>query len=103
MALDEISQCGLAAGDAMIWCIRALSQCHHVRVLRAVAHATAAIAYNSLANKARFAQLGAISALLSVVSRFGVGSLGFTEEHAPVGVITGCVHPLIIPSKPPHL
>lgn len=83
MALDETSQSGLAAGDAMIWCVRALSQCDDVRVLRAAAHATTAIAYKSLANKARFAQLGAISALLRAVTRFGFGSLGFTKDHAP--------------------
>lgn len=89
MALNEASQSGLAAGDAMVWCVRGLSHCRHVRVLRAVAHATAAMAYKSLANKARLAQLGALASCLRVVSDFGIGSLCHTEHYASaVYVIT---------------
>ena len=89
MALNETSQSGLAAGDAMVWCVRGLSHCRHVRVLRAVAHATAAMAYKSLANKARLAQLGALASCLRVVSDFGIGSLCHTEHYASaVYVIT---------------
>ena len=83
MALSEASQCDLGAGDAMIWCVRTLSQSSHVLVLRAASHATAAIAYKSLANKAHFAQLGAISACLRVVSQFGSGSLDHTAQYVP--------------------
>lgn len=81
MALDEASQSGLAAGDAMLWCVRGLNHCCHVHVLRAAAHATAAMAYKSLANKARLAQLGALAACLRVVSKFGVGSLDHTGHY----------------------
>ena len=83
MALDEASQSGLAAGDAMVWCVRGLCHCQHVRVLKAAAHATAALAYKSLANKARFAQLGALGACLRVISDFGIGSLCHTAHYVP--------------------
>ena len=83
IALDEASQSGLAAGDSMLWCVRGLNHCCHVRVLRSAAHATAAIAYKSLANKARLAQLGAFAACLRVVTHFGAGSLNHTELYVP--------------------
>lgn len=103
MALDEVAQSGLAASDAMIWCVRALSKCQHVRVLRAVAHATAAIAYKSLANKVQFAQLGAISACLSVVSRFGFGSLRHTLSHAPAVYASSLAACILLSFHPNHL
>ena len=72
MALDEAAQTGLASGDAMTWCVRGLQKCGYVHVLRAAAHATAAIAYKSRANKAQFAQLGALAACVRVVSELDV-------------------------------
>ena len=88
MALDEGSQSGLAAGEAMIWCVRGLSRCCNVRVLRSAAHAVAAISYRSLANKARFARLGALSASLRVISHFGFGSLDYTGHYVPALYVT---------------
>jgi len=81
MAVDEVSQTGLVAGDAMVWCVRGLNQCNQAGVLRAAAHAIAAIAYNSTANKAQFAQLGALAACVRVVSNFGNGSIEHTEHY----------------------
>jgi hypothetical protein len=81
MALDEAAQTGLASGDAMTWCVRGLQKCGYVHVLRAAAHATAAIAYKSRANKAQFAQLGALAACVRVVSEFGCGSLAHTRHY----------------------
>ena len=81
MALDEAAQTGLASGDALTWCVRGLQKCGYVHVLRAAAHATAAIAYKSRANKAQFAQLGALAACVRVVSEFGCGSLAHTRHY----------------------
>ena len=81
MALDKAAQTGLASGDAMTWCVRGLQKCGYVHVLRAAAHATAAIAYKSRANKAQFAQLGALAACVRVVSEFGCGSLAHTRHY----------------------
>ena len=77
----------------MLWCVRGLNHCRHVLVLRAAAHATAAIAYKSLANKARFAQLGALAACLRVTTDFGAGSLQHTEHYvSAVYVSDGMTH-----------
>jgi len=103
MALSEASQCDLGAGDAMIWCVRTLSQSSHVLVLRAASHATAAIAYKSLANKAHFAQLGAISACLRVVSQFGSGSLDHTAQYVPAVYATSLAACTLLSFNPNHL
>lgn len=81
LALGEVAQTGLAASDAMIWCVRGLFKCSYVHVLRAAAHATAAIAYKCRSNKARFAQLGALAACVRIVDEFGTGSLEHTEKY----------------------
>jgi|Transcript_6403 hypothetical protein len=88
LALDEASQTGLAASDAMVWCVRGLYKCSYVHVLRAAAHATAAIAYRCRSNKARFAQLGALAACVRVVNDFGTGSLEHTELYSSAVHVT---------------
>mmetsp|Transcript_2410 Transcript_2410/g.7981 ORF Transcript_2410/g.7981 Transcript_2410/m.7981 type:complete len:623 (-) Transcript_2410:60-1928(-) len=103
IALDEASQSGLAAGDAMLWCVRGLNHCRHVLVLRAAAHATAAIAYKSLANKARFAQLGALAACLRVTTDFGAGSLQHTEHYVSAVYATSLAACTLLSFHPNHL
>jgi len=103
MALDEAAQTGLASGDAMTWCVRGLQKCGYVHVLRAAAHATAAIAYKSRANKAQFAQLGALAACVRVVSEFGCGSLAHTRHYLSAVHATSLAACTLLSFSPNHL
>lgn len=103
MALDEAAQTGLASGDAMVWCVRGLQKCGYVHVLRAAACATAAIAYKSRANKAQFAQLGALAACVRVVSEFGCGSLAHTQHYLSAVHATSLAACTLLSFSPNHL
>mmetsp|Transcript_6402 Transcript_6402/g.20192 ORF Transcript_6402/g.20192 Transcript_6402/m.20192 type:complete len:262 (-) Transcript_6402:77-862(-) len=103
LALDEASQTGLAASDAMVWCVRGLYKCSYVHVLRAAAHATAAIAYRCRSNKARFAQLGALAACVRVVNDFGTGSLEHTELYSSAVHAASLAACTLLSFSPNHL
>lgn len=70
-AVDDVARAAIAASPAAELCVRALRYTPHINVIRNAADCAAAMAYTSLANKARLAQLGVFDAVCRVVSEFG--------------------------------
>ncbi|KAJ8598928.1 hypothetical protein CTAYLR_009836 [Chrysophaeum taylorii] len=89
-AVDEASRSALAASQAPDLCVHAMRNATHVNILRNAANCAAAIAYDSLANKAIVAQLGIFAACRRVIDDFGRGALAATDAYAPA-VYAACL------------
>lgn len=92
-AVDEVTQASIANSEAPELCVRFLVKARDAHVLRAAAHCAAALAYKSLANKARLAQLGLFRACCRVVA----------DEFDDAKIAASLAATTTLASKPNHL
>ena len=77
-----MNQASIGASDAIAVVVSVVRAARHATVLAAAARALGAISWSSYINKTRFAEAGAIPALLNVATEFAVGRPEVTSQYA---------------------
>ena len=87
-----MNQASIGASDAIAVVVSVVRAARHPAVLAAAARALGAISWSSYINKTRFAEAGAIPALLNVATEFAVGRPEVTAQYA--AAVEGSLHAL---------